>query len=191
MTFTDEQLLKQAQQLNPDALRSLHHRFYEPVARYISFKVGDPQVVEDLSSEVFLRVIEGLKRGYGWQGSPQGWIMGIARNVVADHYRKREKMTEVVLSDQLPSSEKTDPRHHALQKEQMELLRSAIAQLTDEQRDVVIMRFIQGVNINGVAEALKKTPGAVKGLQFRALKALAEIMNEMSPEGSVGAEHVQ
>lgn len=189
MTTPDEQLLQQAQQLNPDALRSLHHRFYEPVARYISFKVGDPHIVEDLSGEVFLRVIEGLKRGHGWQGSPQGWIMGIARNVVADHYRKREKMTEVILSEQLPSSETTDPGHHALQAERMEMLRTALEQLTDEQRDVVIMRFIEGVNINGVAEALKKSPGAVKGLQFRALKALAEIMNNISPEGSVGVKN--
>lgn len=191
MTTPDEQLLQKAQQLNPDALRLLHQRFYEPVARYISFKVGDPQVIEDLSGEVFLRVIEGLRRGHGWQDSPQGWIMGIARNVVADHYRKREKMPQVILSDQLPSSEKTDPGHHALQTERMEMLRAAIEQLTEEQRDVVIMRFIEGVNINGVAEALKKSPGAIKGLQFRALKALAEIMNDLSPEGFVGAEDVQ
>jgi RNA polymerase sigma-70 factor (ECF subfamily) len=190
MTTPDEQLLQQAQQLNPDALRSLHHSFYEPVTRYISFKVGDPQVIEDLSGEVFLRVIEGLKRGRGWQDSPQGWIMGIARNVVANHYRNREKMTEVILSDQLPSSEKTDPGHYALQSERLDMLRAAIGQLTDEQRDVVIMRFIEGVNINGVAEALKKTPGAVKGLQFRALKVLAEIMNDLSPEDSIGANNV-
>ncbi len=191
MTTTDEQLLQQAQKLNPDALRVLHQRYYETVARYISFKVGNPHIVEDLSGEVFLRVIEGLKRGYGWQGSPQGWIMGIARNVVADHYRKREKMTEVLLSEQLPSSEDTDPRHHALQAERMDMLRAAIEQLTEEQRDVIIMRFIEGVNINGVAEALNKTPGAVKGLQFRALKALAEIMNDMPPEGSAGAKNAK
>ena len=101
----DEQLLAKAKQLDPAALRALHQRFYEPVARYIQFKVSDPQTVEDLSGEVFVRVLEGLKRGYGWRYSPQGWIMGIARNVVVDYYRKKERMPEVTLNESLTAAE--------------------------------------------------------------------------------------
>ena len=190
MTTNDELLLTQAQQLNPDALRSLHHRFYEPVARYISFKISDRHTVEDLTGEVFVRIIQGLKRGHGWQGSPQGWIMGIARNVVVDHYRKQEKMTEVALNEHLFSSENSDPNRRTLQKERLEMLRAALEQLTEEQRDVVLMRFIEGIDIKGVAKALEKTPGAVKGLQFRALRALAEIMRDASKEDSVGTKNV-
>ena len=80
--ISDEQLLVRAKELNPAALQELHQRFYEPVARYIQFKVGNPQTVEDLSGEVFVRVLEGLKRGHGWRETAQAWIMGIARNVV-------------------------------------------------------------------------------------------------------------
>jgi RNA polymerase sigma-70 factor (ECF subfamily) len=185
----DTQLLAKAKELDPAALRELHNRYYETVARYIQFKIGDPRTVEDLSGEVFVRVIEGLKRGQGWRDTPQGWIMGIARNIVVDHYRKRERMTEVALNEQLTSSENMDPTHHALASERMDELKQAIHQLTDEQRDVILMRFIEGIDIKSVAQAIDKTPGAVKGLQYRALRALAEIMGDAATQqGAVGTQ---
>jgi RNA polymerase sigma-70 factor (ECF subfamily) len=178
----DEQLLAKAKQLDPAALRAMHQRFYEPVARYIQFKVGDPYTVEDLSGEVFVRALEGLKRGQAWRDSPQGWIMGIARNVVADYYRQRERVKEVSLNEGITSSEAADPTHYALAREQQQLLREALEQLTDEQRDVILLRFMEGIDIKGVAKAINKTPGAIKGLQFRALRALADLMQKPSAE---------
>jgi len=172
----DEQLLAKAKQLDPAALQALHERFYEPVARYIQFKVGDPQTVEDLSGEVFVRVLEGLKKGQTWRESPQGWIMGIARHIVTDYYRQRERKPEVKLSEQLAATEELSPPHQTMLNERKRQLMQAIEQLTDEQRDVILMRFMEGIDIQGVANAINKTPGAVKGLQYRALRALAEIM---------------
>lgn len=180
--MTDEQLLAQAKQLEPAALRALHEQFYESVARYIQFKVGNFQTVEDLSGEVFVRVIEGLRKGQGWRDSPKGWIMGIARHVVTDYYRKKERMTEVKLSEELASAENDSPFHQAVLNERKQQLMQAINQLTDEQRDVILMRFIEGIDIHGVAKALNKTPGAVKGLQYRAVRALAEIMQGLAVE---------
>jgi RNA polymerase sigma-70 factor (ECF subfamily) len=186
MMTNEEQLLVKAKELDPATLRALHQRFYEPVARYIQFKVGNPQTVEDLSGEVFVRVLEGLKRGRGWRDSPQGWIMGIARNVVVDYYRQRERMTEVALSEQITAAENSDPTRQALLSERQRQLMRAIQQLTDEQRDVILMRFMEGVNIKDVAKATNKTPGAIKGLQYRALRVLAEIMGDVSAEDAVG-----
>jgi RNA polymerase sigma-70 factor (ECF subfamily) len=186
--INDEQLLAQAKQLDPTALRALHQRFYEPVARYIQFKVGDRQTVEDLSGEVFVRVLEGLKRGYGWRETPQAWIMGIARNVVVDHYRKKERRVEVALDDQLMAAEQSDPSYWAAQNERQRQLRQALQQLTDEQRDVIVLRFLAEIDINGVAQAINKSPGAVKGLQYRALRALAVMMGDVSTEGTVRAK---
>ena len=185
--MNDEQLLAQAKKLDPAALQALHQRFYEPVARYIHFKVGHPQTVEDLSGEVFVRVLEGLKRGRGWHDSPQGWIMGIARNVVVDYYRKKERMAEVALNEQITAAENSDPARQAILNERQRQLMAAIQQLTDEQRDVILMRFMEGIDIKGVAKATNKSPGAIKGLQYRALRALAEIMEDISAEGAVGA----
>jgi RNA polymerase sigma-70 factor (ECF subfamily) len=104
--------------------------------------------------------------------------MGIARNVVVDHYRQQEKMTEVNLNERVRATEATDPTVHAVLSEQQENLKQAIDQLTDEQRDVILLRFVEGVNIKGVAEVMDKTPGAVKGLQYRALRELAEILGD-------------
>ncbi|MEW5961089.1 MAG: sigma-70 family RNA polymerase sigma factor [Chloroflexota bacterium] len=186
--MNDEQLLTRAKQLDPAALRALHQRFYEPVARYIQFKVGDPPTVEDLSGEVFVRVLEGLKRGMAWRDSPQGWIMGIARNVVVDYYRQRERMKEVNLDERITSAENTDPTYQTLARERQHLLTQAIQQLTDEQRDVIMLRFMEGMDINAVAKAINKTPGAIKGLQFRALRALAEILQDFPVEGALATK---
>jgi RNA polymerase sigma-70 factor (ECF subfamily) len=185
MMTNDEQLLARAKQLDPIALQVLHQRFYEPVARYIQFKVGDPQTVEDLSGDVFVRVLEGLKRGKAWRDSPQGWIMGITRHVVVDYYRQKERKPEVALNERLASAKETDPSHQTMLNERQRLLRQAIQQLTDEQRDVILMRFIEGIDIKGVAKAVNKTPGAIKGLQYRALRALAEIMQDHSAEDAL------
>ena len=186
--MNDEQLLAQAKKLDPAALQALHQRFYESVARYIQFKVGHPQTVEDLSGEVFVRVLEGLKRGRGWRESPQSWIMGIARNVVVDYYRQRERVTEVALNEQITAAENSDPTRQALLSERQRQLVAAIHQLTDEQRDVILMRFMDGIDLKGVAKATNKTVGAVKGLQYRALQALAEIMGDVSVEDAVGTQ---
>jgi RNA polymerase sigma-70 factor (ECF subfamily) len=184
----DEQLLIRAKQLDPTALRALHERFYEMVARYIQFKVGDIQTVEDLSGEVFVRILEGLKRGQSWQDSPQGWVMGIARHVVADFYRKRERVAEVQLSESLPSSKEADPSQQAIINERKSRLREAIEQLNEEQREVILLRFMEGLNIEGVAKAINKTPGAVKALQYRAVRVLAELMQDFSVESTLGVE---
>ncbi len=181
--MTDEQLLIRAKQLDPAALQALHERYYESVARYIQFKVGNIQTVEDLSGEVFVRVIEGLRKGQAWRDSPRGWIMGIARHVVTDFYRKRERLTEVKLTERLAQTEDNSPFHQVMLNEQKQQLMQAINQLTDEQRDVILLRFIEGINIQGVAKAINKTPGAVKGLQYRAVRALAEIIKGFTLEG--------
>ncbi len=176
------QLLEQAKRFDPDALRALHDRFYEPVYRYVRFKVGDPHIAEDLTSEVFVRVLEALKRGKVWHTTPDAWIFGIARNVVADHYRKKGRHVEVVLDERLAVPSEESPVQHVMAAEQHEELAQAITLLTDEQRDVILLRFMEGLSIKAVAEVLNKTPGAVKGLQYRALRALSEAMQHLSDE---------
>ncbi len=114
--------------------------------------------------------------------------MGIARHVVADHYRQKERAPEVELSDQLAARLETNPAHQAMLNERTRLLHQAIHKLNEEQRDVVLLRFMEGVDIQGVAKAVNKTPGAVKALQYRALRSLAEIMRDFSIEGALSEE---
>lgn len=184
---TEAQLLEQARGFEPDALRALHNRLYEPVYRYVHFKVRDPQASDDLTSEVFLRVLEALKKGQMWKKTPDAWIFGIARNVVADHYRKNSWHTEVELDERLSAPGEESPIRQVMIDEEYEELSQAITMLTDEQRDVILLRFMEGLSINEVAEVLNKTPGAVKGLQHRALRALSDAMQRPTSE-QVAAE---
>jgi len=183
---TEAQLLEQAKRFDPDALRALHNRLYEPVYRYVHFKVSDPQASEDLTSEVFLRVLEALKKGKTWKTTPDAWIFGIARNVVADHYRKTGRRNEVALDERLTMPDEQSPTKRIVVAEQHEELAQAITSLTDEQRDVVLLRFMEGLSINDVAKAMGKTPGAVKGLQHRALRVLSETMGRPSLAHAAG-----
>ncbi len=185
MDVVDTQLLEQVRRFDPDALRTLHNRFYEAVYRYVHFKVGDPQASEDLASEVFVRVLEALKRGVAWRTTPDAWIFGIARNVVADYYRQRSRQVEVALEEHLVTPDGNDLAGWVMALERQEALTQAIALLTDEQRDVILMRFMEGLSIRDVAEALNKTSGAVKGLQYRALRALSEAMGHLSGKDEV------
>ncbi len=174
----DQGLFERAKRFDPDALGALHNRFYGPVYRYVRFKVGEPHISEDLASEVFARVLEALKRGRGWHNTPNAWIFGIARNVVADHYRRGQgnNRPEAALDELLSAPAEDDPAHTVLQAEQCEELVQAISLLTDEQRDVILLRFIEEQSIKDAAEAMNKSPGAVKSLQYRALCALSQIM---------------
>jgi RNA polymerase sigma-70 factor (ECF subfamily) len=148
--------------------------------------VSDPQASEDLTSEVFLRMLEALKKGKQWKTTPDAWIFGIARNVVADHYRLASRSSEVVLDEHLALPEEQSPTEYVIHAEQHQELAQAITSLTDEQRDVVLLRFMEGLSINDVAEAMGKKPGAVKGLQHRALRALSEVMGASSVERVAG-----
>jgi RNA polymerase sigma-70 factor (ECF subfamily) len=186
---TEAQLLEQARRFDPDALRALHNRLYQPVYRYIHFKVSDPQASDDLTSEVFLRVLEALKTGKMWKKTPDAWIFGIARNVVADHYRKDSRRTEVELDERLSVPGEESPIRQVMIDERYEELSRAITMLTDEQRDVILLRFMEELSINDVAEVLNKTPGAVKGLQHRALRALSDVMQPPTGE-QVAAEQL-
>jgi RNA polymerase sigma-70 factor (ECF subfamily) len=183
---TEAKLLELARRFDPDALRTLHNRFYEPVYRYVHFKVSDAQASEDLTSDVFVRVLEALKRGRIWNTTPDAWIFGIARNVVADHYRHKSRRSEIDLDERLTMPDEQGPTQQAMSAEQREELTQAITSLTEEQRDVILLRFMEGLSINDVAEVLNKTPGAVKGLQHRALRALSEAMQPFSNEHVAG-----
>jgi len=185
LDVVDVELLEQARRFDPDALRTLHNRFYESVYRYVHFKVGDTQASEDLTSDVFLRLLEALKRGKVWRTTPDAWIFGIARNVVADHYRKQTRRVEVELDERVSLSPEEGLSQRVIVDEEQEELARALALLTDEQRDVILMRFMEGLSIKDVAEVLNKTPGAVKGLQFRAVRALSEAMQRLSGEDVV------
>lgn len=169
----EQRLLQQAQRGSADAFAELYREHVQVVYRYIAHRVGDTQLAEDLTGDVFTKALEGLS-GYTDRGKPFiAWLYRIAHARVVDHYRRvgRRPAESNVDDEPLPITPDMDKR--MLRQQAAGALREAIAQLTDDQQQVVILRFIEGYKIEEAAAIMGKQPNAIKALQHRALRSLA------------------
>jgi len=149
------------------------------VFRFIYYRVSSQQLAEDLTSETFVRGLRAIQR-FNWQGKDFGaWLTTIARNLVADHFKSSRARLEIV-TETIPEGKKTvaSPEQEVLSLISNEMLFEAVNALPNEQRDCVLMRFIQGLSIAQTAAALGRSEGAVKQLQLRAVRSLAKIVSE-------------
>jgi RNA polymerase sigma-70 factor, ECF subfamily len=174
--LADPNLIARAQQGDTDAIGELYECHRLGVFRYLYYRIGDIQVADDLTSEVFLRMIRSLS-GYRFQDVAfQAWLFQIAHNLLNDHYRKMSVRNDVQLKENVmeyPQDPPIRPVEHSLNSV---TLQKALERLSVEQRDVIVMRFITGMPISDVAQALHKSEDAVKGLQRRALLNLREVL---------------
>lgn len=168
-------LLARARSLEPAALAQIHDRYYPPLFRYIVYRVSDPTAAEDLTSEVFTRLLAALRDGRAPRSALQGWLFSVAAHIVNDHFRRRYRHPSAPLDDQLPSSD-ASPLEIAEDNVTRAALRDALAALTDEQQTVIALRFGSDLPIREVAEIMGKSEGAVKQLQARAIAALNRSM---------------
>lgn len=169
----ERRLVQQAQRGSADAFAELYREHVQVIYRYVVHRVSDPQLAEDLTGDVFTKALEGLAR-YQDQGRPfLAWLYRIAHARVIDHYRRVGRRPEErdVDEEPLPVSPNMDER--MLRQQAAQALREAIAGLTADQQQVVILRFIEGYKIEDVAVILGKQPNAIKALQHRALRSLA------------------
>jgi RNA polymerase sigma-70 factor (ECF subfamily) len=165
------QLIAQAQQGDKAAVGALYEGYVQAIHSYISYRVESNEIAEDLTAEVFVRMVEGLPH-YRDSGAPFGaWLYRIASTRVADHYRHNKRIVE--LSDNQPSDD-TDPFGKAAKKEEQARLREALAALSPDFQTLLILRFMQGQSHELVAAALNKSEAAIRVMQHRALKALAQ-----------------
>jgi RNA polymerase sigma-70 factor (ECF subfamily) len=179
LTVQDEfTLLTRARQLDPEALTQIHATYYAPIFRYVAFRVGDHATAEDLTSEVFTRLLSALRDKNAPQNTLRGWLYGVAARVVSDHHRRAYRAPQIELDETLISGEH-DPVVIVESKMTQESLRQALQDLTEEQRHVLSLRFGAELPIQDVARALGKSEGAIKQLQARAVAALAR---KLSPK---------
>jgi len=170
-------LVTRAQTGDPTATGELYDHFHLSVFRYLYYRVGDPHSAEDLTSEVFLRVIRSINSYHVQNVAFEAWLFQIARNLAIDHYRKSNGKIHLSLEEDM-IAEKDDPARNLDHKLNSDMLVQALAKLTDIQRDVIVMRFINGLPIAQVAQALHRSENAIKALQRRALGALRVILTE-------------
>lgn len=177
----DEQLLDRARAYDAEALAAIYDRYEAKIYSYVYHRVGNPSVAQDLTSQVFLRMLEAIQGERAWKTSFSGWLYRIAHNLVIDHYRRRGRATQVSFDDVPTLVAKTDdPEHAAERMLAAEGLRTAINRLTEEQAQVVTLRFLEDLSIAEVAAAMGKTEGAVKALQYRAVMSLRRLMENQA-----------
>ena len=170
------ELVQHAQALEESALADLYSTYYPRVYNYAFLQLGDIQAAEDLASEVMLKVLESI-RNYRFRGTPfSAWVFRIARNRLIDLHRRRKRRGEVDLTAPLAAVQISPEvlAERALDRGQIHL---ALKYLTDEQRQVIVLKFIEGFDNASIARILRRSEGAVKSLQHRALNSLRRIMS--------------
>ena len=177
----EEELIRRAQEFDQEALGWLYELFYPKVYNYAYLQLGDVQQAEDLASEVLLRVLESLK-GYRFRGVPlTAWVFRIARNYLIDLHRRRQRRPQVGLYEGIPSAEDS-PHAVAERTVAQDERRLALTGLTEEQRQVIILKFVEDMDNASVARVMGRSQGAVKSLQHRALASLRKILSSEEVE---------
>jgi RNA polymerase sigma-70 factor, ECF subfamily len=165
----DERLLIEAAQRDPARFADLYENNFERVYAYIVRRVGNRAETEDLTSEVFHQALANLKR-FEWRGIPfAAWLFRIAANLISDRWQRSGR--EVADESQLIDSVQVSPAEIEEVERRATLFR-LVNTLPDEQQRVVVLRFVGQKSIKEVAQQIRKSEGAVKQLQFRALSSL-------------------
>lgn len=173
-------LIQRAQQFEDSALTWLYQTYYPKVYNYAFLHLGDAAMAEDLASDVMVKVLESLK-DYRFRGVPfAAWVFRIARNRIIDVHRRRKRRGEVDLKEDLVAGF-DDPTAAAERAFHRSQLQSALLLLTEEQRQTIILKFIEGFDNASVAQILGRSQGAIKSLQHRALASLRRILAEGKP----------
>lgn len=177
----ENKLVLLAKQGDQQAIGELYNTHVDAIYRYIWPRVRDDTVAEDLTAQVFLKALEGLP-AYEPSGKPfLAWLYRIAYARIVDFWRRQERRATVPLDDTVPASE---PRPGELLEAEDDWVTAIdlLAQLTDDQQEVLMLRFIGEMSLSEVAETVGKTLGAIKAIQHRALASLARLLEER--EGS-------
>jgi RNA polymerase sigma-70 factor, ECF subfamily len=169
-TQDDETLARQACG-DPQAFAELYHRFLDRVYRFILIRTGSVQDAQDLTSQTFLAALESIPK-YASRGSFGGWLFGIARHKIADHYRRR---VDVPLDDVewLPHPD-PDPEEIADARLQLDRVSRALQTLDVQQAEALALRVFGELSASEVGQVMGKTEGAAKMLVHRGLRRLQE-----------------
>ncbi|MGN6782614.1 MAG: sigma-70 family RNA polymerase sigma factor [Marmoricola sp.] len=174
-------LVELARSGDKEAFGQLYDHYHASVFRFLYYRVSSTTLAEDLTAETFFRALRSMS-SFRWQGKDFGaWLMTIARNLAADHFKAGRTRLEQTTEDVATLDTTTEgPEGEVLASLTNEALIAALADLPGEQRDCLVMRFLEGLSIAETAEALGRSAGAVKQLQLRGVRNLAKLLPEES-----------
>lgn len=175
-------LVELARSGDKSAFGELYDHYHAAVFRFLYYRVSSATLAEDLTAETFFRALRGMS-SFRWQGRDFGaWLMTIARNLAADHFKAgRTRLEQTTEDTETLDSAADGPEREVLALLTSEALRDALSKLPLEQRECVVMRFLEGLSIAETAEIMGRSVGAIKQLQLRGVRNLAKLI----PVGSL------
>ena len=174
----ESKLIKLAIAGDEAALAALYERYVDAIYRYVVYRVNDRYVAEDITADVFLRVVESLSQ-YDERGVPfVAWLYRISHARVIDYWRRTNRRPTVPIDSLAGHEEHSDDAGLATDVLQHRALSDALQKITAEQQEVLVLKFMQGLSNEEISQIVGKTIGAVKALQHRGLEALARLLKE-------------
>ena len=176
-------LVRRAQSGDVEAFGQIYDRYFDTVFRYIYFRVSRRDLAEDLTSETFLRALKRIN-SFTWQGRDFGaWLVTIARNLMADHFKSGRYRLEIATADVLDADKEDqgpegNPETAVVDKLTNQTLLEAVKELNEDQQECIVLRFLQGFSVAETARAMGKNEGAIKALQYRAVRTLGRLLPE-------------
>lgn len=175
------EIARRVKRYDPEALSRLFDLYFEKLRRYMYYKTGSREKAEDLAAEALTKGIESIDRFKDQGGTIGAWLFGIARNLLARDREAEGKAESVQLEEDLSIDTDEQPEPLVIARVTAEELYKALGELPDEQREVVLLRFMEGYDARTTGQIMGKRPGAIRALQFRAIRSLKEMFG---PEGA-------
>ena len=165
-----------------DAFGNIYDVFIDRVYQYVYYRVRNKDDAEDITQQVFVRAWKAIKR-YKITSKPFiAWLLRISQNLINDFYRTRKVTMYIDYEFEIPGTEIGPEKQAELRYDQKEL-RRIIYRLPEEQQQVIMMKFIEGFSYPEIAASLRKSEGAVRVIQHRALKKMQTMLEEEKPSG--------
>jgi len=171
----EKELLRQARRWEKDALAEIYDSYSTEIYRYAVGQLGDRDLAEECVGETFHRFLRALHNGSGPHRYLRAYLYRIAHNWVIDQLRLEPSLA---LDGDIEDERQAEPVGIVVEQDSLERTREALTQLTTDQRQVVVLRYIEGWSQKEIARALQRSVGAIKALQHRALVALRRMLVE-------------
>lgn len=169
----EKEMLNAAIRFEQKALVQIYDLYSPELYRYATRLLGDPSVAEDCVAETFSRFLKAIHEKRGPKNYLRAYLYRIAHNWVADYYRRAPDVAE--LKDTYPASNDAPEKETSSRIRQAQV-RTAIQHLTPDQQQVITLKYLQGWKNDEIAQSIKKSVGAVKSLQHRALVRLKKYL---------------
>lgn len=171
-------LLDAARRGEPAGIEAVYRRYAPAVLAWFRARLGDQHLAEDLTGDAFVAVLAALPRYAGGPEAFAGWLFTLVRRDFVDHLRRSARRPETLVSEPVLDGVAPDAAEEVLARAEGDRVRAALAQLSPDQQEVLVLRVVAGLTAPEVAAATGRTVGAVKALQHRGLDSLGRLLGK-------------